>query len=144
MTRVMVFGSFDPLHEGHRSLFRQAKRYGDELVVAIARDVNIRKLKGHEPRQKEERRLTTVEREESVDLAILGDEEDFLKVIQEQRPDVIILGYDQQTFNDEELRERLAARGLHPAIKRAVAFKPEMYKSSKLKEQNHKKTGLKE
>ncbi len=132
MARVMVFGSFDPLHEGHRSLFRQAKRYGDELVVAVARDVNIRKLKGHEPRQPERQRLATVEREGSVDLAILGDEKDFLKVIERYLPETIVLGYDQETFTDEELREKLAKRGLHPEIKRAVAFRPETYKSSKV------------
>jgi len=132
MRRVMVFGSFDPLHEGHRSLFRQAKHYGDELVVAVARDVNIRKLKGREPRQPENVRLAAVKREKLVDLAILGDEQDFLKRIKEQRPDVIVLGYDQQTFSDEELREQLGKIGLSPEIKRAVAFEPETYKSSKI------------
>jgi FAD synthetase len=131
MTRVMVFGSFDPLHEGHRSLFRQARRHGDELIVVVARDVNIRKLKGREPREPEQRRLAIVRREPLVDDALLGDEKDLLKVILQQQPDAIILGYDQATFGDEELRHLLAERGLEPEIMRAVAFEPERYKSSR-------------
>ena len=41
----MLFGTFDGLHEGHFDLFRQAKKYGDYLVVVVARDVNVKKIK---------------------------------------------------------------------------------------------------
>jgi len=131
MRTVMVFGSFDPLHEGHRSLFRQARRHGDELVVVVARDETIRKLKQHVPRQTEENRLHTVQAEPLVDRAVLGDSEDYLKVVVDEAPDVIILGYDQSTYADEELRTLLKERDCEPEIKRAVAFQPEKYKSSK-------------
>lgn len=134
MRRVMVFGSFDPLHDGHRSLFRQARKHGDELVVVVARDVNIARLKGHAARASEQERLARVEAEPLVDTALMGDEKDFFKNIVAQLPDVLILGYDQTTFTDEELREKLAKRGLNPEIKRAVAFKPEENKSSKILE----------
>lgn len=134
MVKVMVFGSFDLLHEGHRSLFRQAKRYGDELIVVVARDSSIRVIKEHNPRYGEEERLAHVRDEPIVDEAVLGDEKDFLKVVEEKVPDVIILGYDQKTFSDDELRNKLNKRGLKPEIKHAVSFKPEIYKSSLIKE----------
>ncbi len=133
MQTVMVFGAFDPLHEGHRSLFRQARRHGEELVVVVARDDRIRKVKGHTPRSLEEDRLSHVQNEPLVDRAVLGELDDMLKVIIEHKPDVIILGYDQVTFDDEELQGLLKKRGFEPEIKRAIAFKPEKYKSSKVK-----------
>ncbi len=132
MRSVMVFGSFDPLHEGHRSLFRQARRHGDWLVAVVARDANIRRLKGREPRAREKERLARLEAEPLVDKALLGHEKDFLRMILKEKPDAIILGYDQQTFTEEELRTKLKERGLAPVIMRAVAFKPEQYKSSKV------------
>lgn len=132
MRTAMVFGAFDPLHEGHRSLFRQALRDADELVVVVARDRNILLRKGHARRFPEEERLDRVRREPLVNRALLGDEEDFLKVVLEERPDVLILGYDQTTYGDEELRELLGKRGMTVEIKRAVAFQPEKYKSSRL------------
>lgn len=132
MRRVMVFGSFDPLHEGHRSLFRQARRHGDELVVVVARDKNIRKHKGHDARKGESERLESVKREPLVDSALLGDEKDYLKVVVQHMPDVIILGYDQESYDEDRLKVDLEKRGLRPEIMRAVAFRPEVYKSSKM------------
>jgi FAD synthetase len=132
MRRVMVFGSFDPLHEGHRSLFRQARRHGDELIVVVATDINLKRFKGHDSSMDERTRAELVRREPLVDDAVLGDERDFLKVIVRLQPDVIILGYDQTTYDDEELRRLLAERGVRPAIMRAVAFQPERYKSRRI------------
>ncbi len=132
MRTVMVFGSFDPLHEGHRSLFRQARRHGDELIVVVARDTSIRRIKGREPREGEEARLRSVQAEPLVDRAVLGDTEDYLKVVVDEAPDVVILGYDQTTYQDEELVTLLRERDCEPDIKRAVAFRPEKYKSSKI------------
>ncbi|HEY4500387.1 MAG TPA: adenylyltransferase/cytidyltransferase family protein, partial [Candidatus Paceibacterota bacterium] len=46
MKRVMVFGTFDILHPGHLYFLRAAKKLGDYLIVSLARDVNVRKIKG--------------------------------------------------------------------------------------------------
>ena len=40
--KVICFGTFDILHLGHVNFFKQAKSLGDELVVVIARDVNVK------------------------------------------------------------------------------------------------------
>ena len=132
MRSVMVFGSFDPLHEGHRSLFRQANRHGEELIVVVGRDSTITKIKGETPKTKEEKRRQKVAEEPLVDKAILGDTQDYLKVVVKECPDVIILGYDQQTYDDEELQKLLKERDCTPEIKRAVAFQPDKYKISKM------------
>ena len=43
MKKVIVFGTFDILHQGHLDFFRQAKQYGDYLIVAVAHDENVKK-----------------------------------------------------------------------------------------------------
>lgn len=47
--RVLVFGTFDPLHAGHRSLFAQAASLGSYLAVVVARDTTIESEKGRLP-----------------------------------------------------------------------------------------------
>ena len=38
MKKVLTFGVFDYFHLGHLRLFKQAKQYGDYLIVAVQRD----------------------------------------------------------------------------------------------------------
>lgn len=35
MTKVLTFGVYDYLHLGHLRLFKQCKKYGDYLIVAV-------------------------------------------------------------------------------------------------------------
>ena len=53
MKKVIAFGSFDILHKGHEAYLKEAKSYGDYLVVVVARDENILKFKGKNPRNDE-------------------------------------------------------------------------------------------
>lgn len=46
-TTVAVSGGFDPVHSGHISLFREAKKLGDRLVVILNNDHWLRKKKGY-------------------------------------------------------------------------------------------------
>lgn len=129
----MVFGSFDVLHDGHRSLFRQAKRHGDWLIVVVARDDTYRSLRGQEPLHGEEERLRGVAEEELVDRAVLGDTKNQYLVLQRYRPDVVCLGYDQESFVDG-LEGRLRSFRLDDTkVVRLDAYRPEDFKSSLLK-----------
>ena len=94
--RVIVFGIFDGVHDGHRDLFRQAKEYGDELVVIVGRDSASLLWKNKKPRYSEEERLTFVLKERYVDRAVLGDEErSTYGALSKIHPDCICFGYDQ-------------------------------------------------
>src|SRR5687767_8290289 len=133
MTRVFAAGTFDGFHEGHRDYLRQARAQGDELVVLVARDSTVERIKGRRPRQSEEERLKDVQQEPLVDRAVLGSEGGKkFDILLELRPDVIVLGYDQPT-KEEDLRIFLDGNGLSSTrIVRGVAYHPETYKSSLL------------
>ena len=128
MAKVMVFGSFDPLHLGHLNYFEQAKKEGDYLVVVVARDETIWNGKKRKPFQNENKRLENVKKIKIVDKALLGNREDKFKIIGEENPEVLCLGYDQ-AVDEEKLNEYLKELGIAPTIKRMKPFKPEKYKS---------------
>lgn len=130
MKRVLVFGTFDPLHEGHRDFFQQAKALGDHLTVVVARDSSIRANKGYEPHQSEEARLTAVA-EAGVDEVILGNKTAHkYELLKELEFDVLALGYDQHP-SEEEVRRQLALLGKQAVlVVRLQPFQPEKYKSS--------------
>ena len=131
MKRVMVFGTFDILHPGHIFFLRQAKKYGDYLIVSLAREKFIRKIKGHKARHSETERKKMLEAVKFVDRVVLGAKSDYIRHIVREKPNVIVLGYDQKHFT-EKLKEILAEKGLKVKIVRLEAYKPEKYKTSKL------------
>lgn len=129
--RVMCMGTFDILHQGHLDYFKQAKQFGDFLIVVVARDSSAIK-EGKILQHGEKERWEKVAAQTIVDKAILGNEGDKLKIVEQEKPDVICLGYDQNV-NEEKLKEELAKRGVFPSIVRTEAHHPEKYKSSLLK-----------
>ncbi|MBI2427037.1 MAG: FAD synthase [Candidatus Kerfeldbacteria bacterium] len=129
---IMVFGTFDVLHPGHIDFFVQAKELGDRLVVVVARDSNVTKIKGRPPRHTEDERLRDVKAIALVDEAVLGSETDPYTVIETYRPATIALGYDQSHAFVDHLQKELTRRNLHPRVIRLAAYHPDKYKSSKL------------
>lgn len=131
MKRVIVFGTFDVLHQGHLDFFKQAKKHGDFLVAVVARDINVEKIKGKKPRNNERKRLIDVYNVDGVDFAALGDKKDPYKIIEEQKPNIICLGYDQDSYADR-LDNELKKRGINAKVIRLKPHKPDRYKSSKI------------
>lgn len=123
--RVMGFGTFDKLHPGHLSYLKQLRELGDELFVVVAQDNTVGRVKGRGSRQNEEERIAGVRATGLADQVLLGDRDDFYKVLRDHQPNVIGLGYDQRA-NETEIKQQF------PEIKivRLKPFKPEQYKSS--------------
>ncbi len=93
---VMVFGTFDGLHDGHRYFLRSAKSQGDRLIVLVSRDNIVKKLKGSLPRQPLPERVDALHGENIADVIAPGDRE--IKnwaSLKKFRPDIICAGYDQ-------------------------------------------------
>ncbi len=125
---VMGFGTFDAFHPGHAFYLKRLKNWGDRLIMVIARDKNVTKIKGHPPHFSEEERLEAVKASQIADEVILGHEYDFFDVIRRFQPDIIGLGYDQKA-NLEAIKE--AFPGIE--VRRAEAHFPEKFKSSLVK-----------
>jgi cytidyltransferase-like protein len=134
MTRVMVFGTFDMLHAGHIDFFRQARALAPNpyLIVSIARDTSVARVKGRKATHSERERAALVAASELVDEVVLGDESGYIAHIQKAVPDIIALGYDQAGEYVETLEEDLRAASLNVRVEHLAAFKPDQYKTSKL------------
>jgi FAD synthetase len=125
--KVIAFGAFDVLHEGHEHFLCEARALGDYLVVVVARDSTIEKVKGESPWQSESERLARVRALDCVDEAVLGGEGDKHEVLRSIKPEVIALGYDQEA-NEKALKS-------FGRVVRLRAFKPKEFKSSIIKKE---------
>lgn len=132
MLKVLVFGTFDGLHPGHLNLFKQARKYGNYLIVVVARDKNVKKLKKRQPQFNERERLKKIKELGLIDRAVLGGLEDPYAVIKKIKPDIVCLGYDQRFFV-KELAGELKKLKLSPKIFRLKSFNPKIYHTSKLR-----------
>lgn len=121
MVKIMATGAFDILHMGHIYYLKEAKKLGDELVVIVACDSTVRKLK-HEPVTSEKMRLLLIKELKIVDEAYLGQKDDIYKIVEEIKPDIIALGYDQ--IHDEKIiRQNLKKRNINVKIVRLPKYK---------------------
>ena len=132
--KIMVFGTFDMVHPGHEALFSAARSLGEDtyLVVSVARNMNVTRIKGRAPRNDETVRLAAVAAHALVDRAVLGDERGYVEHIAREAPDVIALGYDQEGEYVDSLAADLAAAGLSVEVVRLPAHEPHTYKTAKL------------
>lgn len=122
---VLVFGTFDLFHAGHDYFLTEAGKRGGRLVVVVARDVNVERIKGQVPEDDEDARLFNVLEHDAVNEAMLGSEDwgRHLDILDEVKPDVVCLGYDQHADLPDGPWE----------VVRLGAYKPEIYKTSKMK-----------
>ncbi len=70
-TAVIISGYFNPVHSGHASLFEEAKKLGDKLVVIVNNDEQV-KAKGTFPFMNEKERKIIISAFRHVDLAYLS------------------------------------------------------------------------
>ena len=108
--RVVATGVFDLLHPGHIHFLRAARELGDELVVIIANDATVRRMK-REPVVPATIRAEMVAALKPVDQAVVGRDGNMLDIVVEEiKPHIIVLGYDQELFEPKALEAKLAER----------------------------------
>lgn len=129
-TRIMLFGTFDGLHLGHLNFFNQARKLAENslIIVSVARDKNVLKIKGSLPRLNEKKRLNLIQKSRVVDKVVLSGVKNYLPHILKEKPDIIALGYDQKAYV-KELRDDLKNEGLVVKIVRLKPYKENVYKN---------------
>lgn len=129
MKKVLAFGTFDILHPGHTHMLKAAKKLGGHLTVIIARDATVCSVKKKKAVFAEKIRLKNLTKLNIADKVRLGCLGNKYKVITDEKPDIIALGYDQKFFVDD-LKKVV---GKKVKIVRLKSHKPNIYKSSKLR-----------
>lgn len=137
MTTVLAAGVFDLLHYGHIRYLEEAKKTGGpdaRLVVIVARDETVRRLKGTDPIIPEDQRRAVIEALKVVDEALLGFEDlDMDRVIQQIKPDIVVVGHDQGAIK-AQVDKIKKARELDMKIVQVAQFgEDDLNSSSKIK-----------
>ena len=92
---VFTNGCYDLIHIGHLRCFREGKRLGDILIVALNSDRSVRSIKGPpRPIIPQEERAEIVSSLESVDYVTIFDQDDPLDIIASVKPDILVKGGD--------------------------------------------------
>jgi len=92
---IFTGGVFDIIHPGHIHTLNAAKALGDVLVVVVATDTTTQKMKKRKPLHSQEQRRDLVNSLSMVDLCVIGHEGDIFKTVNQIKPEIIALGYDQ-------------------------------------------------
>ena len=130
--KVVATGVFDLIHIGHAHFLSAAKEYGEHLTVIVANDATVRKMKG-EPILSDNRRAEVVLQLKPVNEVVIGRTGDMLDIIVDEiKPDVIALGFDQRLFTRSELQEKLLERGLEVRVVRLEEMEQDLAGSRKI------------
>jgi len=127
LVKIFIAGTFDPLHIGHQWLLWYAVELADAVVVVVATDKMVNKIRGRDSFASEVKRIERLEQERLPHTKIrLGREDgNFLQTLEEEVPDVLLLGFDQYA-EEEVIQERFPKL----EIRRAQKYFPEFFKSS--------------
>lgn len=98
---VCVSGYFNPIHSGHISLFKEAKKLGDYLIVIINNDSQV-KIKGSVPFMKAKERAEIIKNLRMVDKTVISIDKDrtVCKTLAKINPDIFANGGDRRNTKD--------------------------------------------
>lgn len=95
---VFTNGCYDLIHSGHVQFLKQAKSYGDYLVVGVNSDASVRRLKGAgRPILPLADRTLLLENLKPVDCVVAFGEDTPQRLIEKVQPDILIKGGDWST-----------------------------------------------
>lgn len=131
MKRVLVFGTFDGLHPGHRAMLIEAATYG-QVSVCLALDSTVVRLKHHAPRQLFDVRQRTLLDSGLAQEVFPGDDvEGVYTCLLVAKPDIVAFGYDQDALRQDFLNWQQRTRDVTPHLV-LQPYEPGTYKSSLL------------
>jgi len=132
MKTGLIFGTFDGLHDGHKAMLEQARKFVERIIVALPSDESVLSLKGRAPKFSWLDRSTALIKSTLVDEVITGDEDiGTYHVVIRRHPDVIFIGYDQMDLK-KDLEKTFDYQARSFQIVTLHSYHPERYKSSLL------------
>ncbi|MBE18765.1 MAG: cytidyltransferase [Thaumarchaeota archaeon] len=93
---VLTGGVYDIIHPGHIYTLKKSKKMGDVLIVSIATDKRVKKIKNKKPLNNEKKRASLVSAIRYVDHALVGSKKNIFDIVKKIKPDIITIGYDQK------------------------------------------------
>jgi cytidyltransferase-like protein len=127
----MVFGVFDGLHPGHHFFLDSASELCEMLVVVVAQDEVVERVKKHAPRHSHAQRVADIESYNPKLRVVSGDKAiRTWTVLKKHAPDIIFLGHDQ-------VKLAAALEDIKQPFVMLAAHYPEKYKSSLLHNNKH-------
>jgi len=135
--KVIASGVFDLLHYGHIRYLEEAKTSGGptaHLIVIVASDDTVTRLKGKPPVMPENQRKALVEALKVVDEVRIGYKDlDLNKIIHDLKPDIIAVGHDQKDI-EEQLKKLVKEKKYLTKVIRIQHFSQDnLDSSSKIK-----------
>lgn len=94
---VFAAGCFNRIHPAHVRLLRGAKVLGDKLVVVLSNDAHNRKPNAVPAAT----RKRWIEELGVADKVVVGDAGSFAETLKREKPDILVLGYDQKLPDPE-------------------------------------------
>ena len=95
-------------------------------------------IKGTPPESNEQVRLERIKNLDFVDEAIIGDDyPEKYSIILKKTPDVICLGYDQESFT-EKIEVKLKKMDIICEVVRLLPYKPHKYKTTIIKQNRNR------
>ena len=101
---VLCHGVFDLLHIGHIKHFREAKKFGDILVVTLTPDIYVNKGPGR-PAFNEKSRLEAISALSIVDYVSLNSAPTAVALIKKIKPNFYCKGPDYKDHNNDISRQ---------------------------------------
>ncbi len=130
MKTVLVFGTFDVIHPGHKYFLQQSASYGDNLIAVVARDKFVRMNKNKSPVHSETERLDHIIKSGLVNNASLSDPvTGSYDVVSKYRPDIICFGHDQTELH-ESFRNWVDIKNISVEIIVIDSYKRDRYSST--------------
>lgn len=94
MKKIITYGTYDLLHEGHINLLRRAKELGDYLIIGLSRD-EFNAIKGKKAYYTYESRKKILEAVRYVDLVIPENNwEQKIEDVKNYQVDTFVMGDD--------------------------------------------------
>lgn len=97
---VFAAGCFNRVHSAHLRLLRSARVLGDRLVVVLSNDAHNRKPTAVSAVQ----RKKWIEALGIADRVVIGDADGFAGTVRREKPDILVLGYDQKLPDPETVK----------------------------------------